>query len=213
MTRALPVVEAERTCGACQACCFAIAVYPEGRTEKALTPAFERCRHQSADGCDVYAVRPKPCADFKCMWLLGWASGRDRPDRLGLIFEAHVDYPDAVAITEVFRGARHTKHAQKRIDQVCSQVTLAVLYPFGGGEPILIAPTEEMTAAWEEYLKTRDALKGVTAEEPKYTRAGSETICATCSEPYWKHPHDPHVLGFEGKPFLRVLCDTTRVKL
>jgi len=50
-------------------------------------------------------------------------------------------------------------------------------------------------------------------EEPDFTRASGECICPHCQKPYYKHPFDWDVLGYDGLPFLRMLCDGTRVKL
>lgn len=51
-----------------------------------------------------------------------------------------------------------------------------------------------------------------------FIRASGECICPACKLPYRKHPFDTKVFGLEDhngvrQPFLRVLCDGTRVKL
>ena len=47
-----------------------------------------RCSHLCGKGCGVYATRPASCASFTCPWLAnpGFLHGRDRPDRLGVMF-------------------------------------------------------------------------------------------------------------------------------
>ena len=52
------------TCGTCTACCkvFAIA--------ELAKPIGEWCKHCAiGQGCKIYASRPAPCVDFKCLWL------------------------------------------------------------------------------------------------------------------------------------------------
>lgn len=48
-----------------------------------------------------------------------------------------------------------------------------------------------------------------------FIRAHGDTLC-TCGKPYRKHPDAPD-LGWSGdgtfRPFLKVLCDGTKVKL
>jgi hypothetical protein len=52
-----------------------------------LTKRFERCQWQCDDGCRIYEHRPEPCAQYHCMWRLGWADDSARPDRLGILCE------------------------------------------------------------------------------------------------------------------------------
>lgn len=44
-----------------------------------------------------------------------------------------------------------------------------------------------------------------------YSRASHLCIC-TCGKEYWKHPFDGPI-GFEGKQFLRRICNGKLVKL
>lgn len=50
-------------------------------------------------------------------------------------------------------------------------------------------------------------------ETPEAVRAGGECTCPTCGNLYRQHPYDMKVLDWEGHPFIKVLCDGTRVKL
>jgi Fe-S-cluster containining protein len=49
--------------------------------------AFTDCSHQCASGCGEYESRPVGCRHYTCAWIDGWGDDRDRPDRLGLLFE------------------------------------------------------------------------------------------------------------------------------
>jgi len=77
--RRLPVVR--RTCGGCTECCTALGV-PE--LEKGF---HEKCRHEGDSGCGSYDERPQQCRNFSCQWLLGSMEDKDRPDKIGVIFD------------------------------------------------------------------------------------------------------------------------------
>jgi hypothetical protein len=51
------------------------------------------CDHLACNGCRIYDARPKGCRDFNCLWLRGEIPGDEsqRPDRLGVIFDAFRD--------------------------------------------------------------------------------------------------------------------------
>ena len=46
-----------------------------------------------------------------------------------------------------------------------------------------------------------------------FHHASGDAVCADCQRPYRRHPQDLAKLSYDGKPFLRVLCDQRRVKL
>jgi hypothetical protein len=46
-----------------------------------------------------------------------------------------------------------------------------------------------------------------------FHRASGDAVCTECQRPYRRHPQDLAKLGYNGQPFLRVLCDSRRVKL
>jgi len=41
----------------------------------------------------------------------------------------------------------------------------------------------------------------------RFMRVNGEVICNICQEPYWKHPDETRVLGFEDRPFTKRLCN------
>jgi hypothetical protein len=49
--------------------------------------------------------------------------------------------------------------------------------------------------------------------EPEFTRASGQSICPACGERYLAHPHADEYPGYDGRPFLRRLCDGRLVKL
>jgi hypothetical protein len=46
-----------------------------------------------------------------------------------------------------------------------------------------------------------------------FHRASGDAVCSTCQRPYRSHVQDFAKLGYDGQPFLRVLCSGMRVKL
>ncbi|HYE92708.1 MAG TPA: hypothetical protein VEA38_16885 [Terriglobales bacterium] len=84
-----------RTCGDCDACCLILGV-------KSLEkPPHQRCEHQCEKGCGIYESRPDPCRNYRCSWLDGQIGiRRDRPDRLGVIFDAMAPNPVVQARAE-----------------------------------------------------------------------------------------------------------------
>lgn len=146
----------ERSCGACTACCFALGVKPLKK------PPFQRCEHQCAAGCGIYAERPGPCRAYRCAWIEDLGERRDRPDRLGVIFDRMApgaetlqlaDAGDAAAQTRVLQatktvrarelrpGALGAKHARAVVERLHREGLLVVLVPFMGrrlpvGEPL-----------------------------------------------------------------------------
>lgn len=49
--------------------------------------------------------------------------------------------------------------------------------------------------------------------EVTYDRAGGGTVCETCGKLYYDHPYDMGVLGYDDRPFLKIICGGRRVKL
>jgi hypothetical protein len=45
-----------------------------------------------------------------------------------------------------------------------------------------------------------------------FIRACGDSVCV-CGQDYYSHPPDWQELSYQRQPFLRVLCDGTRVKL
>jgi len=119
-----------RSCGECQACCYALPVYKSDADVDSglpMSPARSLCPHQCEKGCAIYEDRPGPCATYSCMWLLGWAAEDDRPDKLGLIFECNTALPGVCMVNVVRPGALHETRAQTRLAQVRCQVERLVV--------------------------------------------------------------------------------------
>jgi len=46
-----------------------------------------------------------------------------------------------------------------------------------------------------------------------FHRASGDAVCSTCKKTYRRHAQDHAKLGYDGQPFLHVLCNGMRVKL
>lgn len=70
-------------CGECTACC------KELQLNEIASAIGELCRHCTiGEGCQIYANRPKECAEYQCMWSQMEEVGIDlRPDKSGIIFD------------------------------------------------------------------------------------------------------------------------------
>jgi hypothetical protein len=72
---------ANRTCGSCHMCC---RVFPIPEADKLHTDWCAKL--QIGKGCRIYERRPKPCRDFRCLWLLDESLGEEwRPDTAGFV--------------------------------------------------------------------------------------------------------------------------------
>lgn len=116
MRRELPIVDFQymnRKCGDCKACCTADGVEELGK------PYFTPCLLLNDTGCSVHGkpAQPKSCRKFTCLWLDGEFEEADRPDKLGVIFQAIDDkgpWVEALMLRSEINGAR----VQELIEEV-----------------------------------------------------------------------------------------------
>lgn len=117
---ALPILQSNRSCGECDACCVWLDVEDEGIAHTRGV----RCPRLGDDGkCQSYDERPRTCRDFECLWLVGFGGEEDRPDRLGVIL--HLMPPTSgvvvVAANEIRPGAVDEKRAAETIKEIAWQ--------------------------------------------------------------------------------------------
>ena len=74
-----PKAAARRDCGACAACCYAMAVEALGKSK------HTECVHRAARGCAQYAGRPSECRTYGCAWWHGHGYDDERPDEIGML--------------------------------------------------------------------------------------------------------------------------------
>lgn len=108
--RYLALLDAERQCGTCNACCVVPPI---------TTPGFEKgadepCAHLAERGCGIYSDRPDVCRAYQCAWRVGLLHLADRPDRLGILIDLGLDKQpgDCLVATELVPGALEAKRAR-----------------------------------------------------------------------------------------------------
>jgi Fe-S-cluster containining protein len=71
----------DNLCEDCDACCRVLRIDKKflswRDTDK---PAGELCQQFDRNRCKIYATRPKPCRDFKCLWLALKGTELDNPN-------------------------------------------------------------------------------------------------------------------------------------
>ncbi len=88
MTSPSPVPN--RSCGTCTVCCKVLTI-DDPDFQKAAGILCPNCKE--AKGCQIYAMRPKPCRGFECCWKTMPELGDDlRPDRSGILIRYIQDH-------------------------------------------------------------------------------------------------------------------------
>jgi len=72
-----------------------------------------------------------------------------------------------------------------------------------------------MSKVREEFRAIVDEATGVQPLSGSFIRASGDCVCDQCGDKYFDHPSEKSKqnLDWEGRPFLRRLCDGTLVKL
>ena len=96
-----PDVESSRECGGCTLCCTVL------RVDALKKLGGVSCANlRGADGCGIYAERPRICRAYRCLWLQGGLEEADRPDRLDAVLDlVSAGGSVRLAVREVFPGA------------------------------------------------------------------------------------------------------------
>ena len=135
-----------RQCGTCNACCTFMGV-PEIDKQ-----SFAKCKNVSDKPnttrcCTIYNERPESCSVFKCAWLYGLGSSRDRPDRSGLF--VHFSNTSGRDQAQVYRvGSTWSERAQRMIDRIAE--VAVVIFISEGHRSIIGGPRADV-----EYLARR----------------------------------------------------------
>jgi Fe-S-cluster containining protein len=74
----------KRKCGKCTECCslLEVANLPGKLSTK---PKDTPCLFAKKGKCNIYASRPQPCREFKCLWLHGLLDENHRPDKTKIV--------------------------------------------------------------------------------------------------------------------------------
>lgn len=114
-----------RRCGSCTACCTVLGVVALAKPEH--TPCVHARGH---GGCGVYASRPAECSAYACAWLSGSVNlpAEDRPDRVGIIFDAApaLDGGKAIVVAREVRVGAYLGSRASRILRAIEAQTVVV---------------------------------------------------------------------------------------
>lgn len=145
---------AKRSCGRCTACCTSPSLAVPG-----CNPLGGVCAHLRRTtkgrkpGCSIYEGRPKLCRDYACYWRLGVLTTKERPDKLGIIFDSAAPGLDQVIATvgvpvvlarETYPGAFRRLHAKAAI-LAMTHKKFGVVYVGLPGGPTVRSSSEELT--------------------------------------------------------------------
>lgn len=117
-----------RECGDCVVCC----VYLNIETSQLKKEAMTHCPHLETDepevrgkrvcytgkGCQIYRVRPKVCAGYKCEWLQGHGDDSDRPDRCGVLVDRSKGVENAIECKPIWEGAAEAPSGREAIKRI-----------------------------------------------------------------------------------------------
>jgi hypothetical protein len=117
-----------RECGSCRVCCVQLPI-PAGVVAADAKPAKVACGCLCSAGCNVYANRPRLCADFQCAWLSGrsWPDAW-RPDHSGLLcLRERVRGQPMAAVYEVLPDALHRARTSAILVELQRTTTIVVV--------------------------------------------------------------------------------------
>ena len=190
-----------RKCGECTACCFTFA------NEHFKKPECTWCHLAvKKKGCKEYETRPQECRYFFCTWLQGAFTEKDRPDKVGVVFDiepcAHLMMsrllPEAregrvmTRVTQMFAGSAFRERARELINNMSYEMPVAVR-SFGSPAQDLdlvvkgvwvhlwyvefVPPPKEMIC-WSEDKRLADEVKAMSTEEKTAALAGARDEAA-----------------------------------
>lgn len=155
---------ASRPCGACMACCTALAV---AELDK---PVGVRCTEAGGEGepgCRIYAQRPRACRDYLCGWKMGFGEREQRPDQLGLLLSpmpgTSPAHPGFIA-HEVIEDAWYSLGAQALLRDMAQSFVIVLVR---GGLPSKMLVPEPRAASLRSFI---DGLRDETAREATVER-------------------------------------------
>ena len=104
-----------RDCGTCSACCRLPEVLEINKP--ANTPCQFLC--SKGYGCQIYKNRPKPCADYKCCWLMGHGREKDQPNKSDVLIESRdTQFGNLMVAKSLKPNAINTTKGRKAIKSI-----------------------------------------------------------------------------------------------
>ena len=88
-----------KACGPCTMCCKVLEI---DELEKPAGPFCPSC--VAGGGCTAYAIRPKVCRDFECLWKGDRGlTPQLRPDKVGTLLMEDADSEEYLAVCDPAR--------------------------------------------------------------------------------------------------------------
>ena len=123
-----------RPCGGCVLCCKVMHVPSIDKPEGQWCPHCKRTGGPTS-GCSIYLDRPRECAEFNCLWRLGFFRDKDRPDKVKCVFsvnEPKEGKEQMMVCYESHPGASRGKQARQVIEACLKKgVAVYVMSPDG----------------------------------------------------------------------------------
>ena len=129
-------------CGECTVCCTALGV---SEFEK---PPRTACIYEKDKSCSVYKDRPQSCRDYECLWLQGAMPAYARPDRFGVLFDAHPE-GTAVVAREIEPGAFERSTVDDLMKRFASRFVLYIMT--ANNKRRIVGPPELVSAFMARY--------------------------------------------------------------
>jgi hypothetical protein len=112
--------------------------------EELVTEVYSPCAHMCGKGCAIYEAKPLTCSTYKCQWLGGFFERKNRPDRLGVIFdqsEPHLELPgledmQIVCAREVRPGAFKQPRCFRLVQRMIKAGSLIVFFNAKGAQEV-----------------------------------------------------------------------------
>lgn len=157
----------KRTCGNCRACCYVLDIRPDPEGES-LAPAYEPCPHlnpkRGPKGCSVHDYKPEPCKTYLCLWRHGWGRTKDRPDRMGMVFESHPKNALICVANEVKPGARYDKRVSTALFALRRQYDFVIVTLYGGEKEELVMPPKGFLESLDDAIERDEAIEQYDAD-------------------------------------------------
>lgn len=122
-----------RSCGECQACCYAIAIHLNVSIDQPNDkPNYSTCPHQCEKGCGIYNNRPGECRTYSCLWQNGVITNEEyRPDRFGVILDYRSTEEQNIPVIvfwETRPGALKEKPVQRLMTWIMNNTKARIAY-------------------------------------------------------------------------------------
>ena len=149
MEQAVALSIKSTSCGDCTACCVIFGIAELNK------PQHVTCKHLRGSQCQIYAQRPRECAEYFCGWRQGFLTGIERrPDKWGVVFHRPADTPvPSLHVYELKEGRSQDKDVQWAVARFRKRFPQCVVVYLAPGTTIEDAQVTHVGADY--YLKKK----------------------------------------------------------